>query len=183
MSKGGSGLIEIDGNFTTEFSGGKSSPLGRRNVHRHYHPFFSLLHVGLNCIYSKRDLSVQSKAKPHGAQMLWLDKQKAKEPAERLRSPRPSQRYSGGGNWPVLLDHGYRTRMKAILNIGPVFSQNLHRCWDKNLSHWLGRINITSNLHFLLSYYSAIKTLLPLFWYRAQVSQMSLGRWWETVRV
>ena len=49
--RGRSGLTEINGNFTTDFTGGRSSPLDRRNVH----PF---LHEGLSCVYRDRDLSL-----------------------------------------------------------------------------------------------------------------------------
>lgn len=36
--------------------------------------------------------------------------------------------------------------MNDTLSFGPVSSQNHCRCWDKNLSHWLGRLNVTNNL-------------------------------------
>jgi len=47
-----SGLFEINGNFATDLTGGRSSPLDGKNVH---HPF---LHEGLSCVYRDRDLSL-----------------------------------------------------------------------------------------------------------------------------
>jgi len=71
---------------------------------------------------------------------------KPRDPFERFRSLNSSKRYPGGRNWPVFLDHGYRARANGTLSISPVSSQNQHRRCDKNLSHWLGRLNITNDL-------------------------------------